>query len=111
MSDCQHCPVEKSCDYEYKPCDCVHQRKFKQVELKPFQVGENDIVIAKDEAHALKVFNDEVGSDMFEPELADVTDLSDQLNISLVDEDGEHQCTLGSYIKNIKEPQYLLGWE
>jgi len=29
MSDCTYCEVEKDCAYEYKPCDCVHQRKFK----------------------------------------------------------------------------------
>jgi hypothetical protein len=29
MSDCPCCPVEKDCDYEYKPCDCFNQRKFK----------------------------------------------------------------------------------
>lgn len=28
MSDCNYCPVEKECHYPYKPCDCVHQRKF-----------------------------------------------------------------------------------
>lgn len=28
-NDCFTCPVEKECGYEYKPCDCVHQRKFK----------------------------------------------------------------------------------
>jgi hypothetical protein len=28
MSDCQLCPVEPECHYPYKPCDCVHQRKF-----------------------------------------------------------------------------------
>lgn len=28
MSDCQLCPVETACHYPYKPCDCVHQRKF-----------------------------------------------------------------------------------
>lgn len=28
MSDCASCPVERECFYPYKPCDCVHQRKF-----------------------------------------------------------------------------------
>ena len=28
MSDCQTCEREGVCDYEYKPCDCVHYRKF-----------------------------------------------------------------------------------
>lgn len=30
MSDCPSCPKEHICDYEYKPCDCVNERKFKQ---------------------------------------------------------------------------------
>ncbi len=29
MSDCNSCPVETICGYQYKPCDCVHQRKFR----------------------------------------------------------------------------------
>lgn len=28
MSDCQNCGIEKACRYPYKPCDCVHQRKY-----------------------------------------------------------------------------------
>lgn len=28
MSDCALCPVEPECHYPYKPCECVHQRKF-----------------------------------------------------------------------------------
>jgi hypothetical protein len=26
---CSTCPVEKDCGYQYKPCDCCNQRKFK----------------------------------------------------------------------------------
>lgn len=32
MSDCNSCPVETLCGYQYKPCDCVHQRKFKPMQ-------------------------------------------------------------------------------
>lgn len=42
MSDCQCCPVETECGYEYKPCDCVHQRKFTPVETKPEQSPHDD---------------------------------------------------------------------
>lgn len=28
MSDCDLCEREHVCDYKYKPCDCVHYRKF-----------------------------------------------------------------------------------
>lgn len=31
MSDCQLCDVEHICGYEYKPCDCAQQRKFKEL--------------------------------------------------------------------------------
>lgn len=34
MSDCKFCPVEKDCGYEFKPTDCVQQRKFKQSAIK-----------------------------------------------------------------------------
>lgn len=27
-NDCLLCPAEKDCHYPYKPCTCVHQRKF-----------------------------------------------------------------------------------
>jgi len=29
MSDCQGCELDHICGYEYKPCDCARQRKFK----------------------------------------------------------------------------------
>lgn len=28
MSSCPTCPVKDDCYYWFKPCDCVHQRKF-----------------------------------------------------------------------------------
>lgn len=34
MSNCEVCPVEKDCHYLYKPCDCVHQRKFWSLEKR-----------------------------------------------------------------------------
>ena len=27
-NECYHCPVKQECFYPFKPCDCVHQRKF-----------------------------------------------------------------------------------
>lgn len=32
MSDCATCPVERICVYQYKPTECVHQRKFVEAE-------------------------------------------------------------------------------
>lgn len=32
MSDCNTCNWEHLCAYEYKPCDCVHKRKFREKE-------------------------------------------------------------------------------
>ena len=109
MSDCQCCPVEKQCDYECKPCDCVHQRKFVQVVLKPYQVGDNDIVLAKDEDSAKQILVDYCDIEL--DEIDSVEDLSARLNIPFHDEEGNQTGTLGSWIKSKKEPQYIVGWE
>ncbi len=43
MSDCNYCPVEKECHYPYKPCDCVHQRKFWSEERREeYDAAENE---------------------------------------------------------------------
>lgn len=45
MSNCNLCPVEKLCCYEYKPCDCVQQRKFKPKSDRPKRdVTEDDVL-------------------------------------------------------------------
>ena len=34
MTDCERCPVERDCQYPYKPCACVLQRKFWDAERR-----------------------------------------------------------------------------
>jgi hypothetical protein len=111
MSGCACCPVEKQCDYEYKPCDCVHQRKFVQVELKPYQVGDNDIVLAKCKSSAVQLLADYGALDSDEVSNDEVEDLSTRLHMKFKDEEGNDIGTLGHWIKDLKEPQYVVGWE
>ena len=78
--------------------------------LTAYQVGDNDIVLAESEQQAREIFVHEwdggIEIDEFE-----VEDLSLRLDMKLHSEDGKAWRTLGDYIKNLKEPQYLLGWE
>lgn len=111
MSDCPCCPVEKQCDYKYKPCDCVHQRKFVQVELKPYQIDDFDIVLAKNEEQAKEVALNYYDNDTIDKDNLVVEDLSNRLDIIFHDEGGKPISTLGRWIKDMNEPQYVVGWE
>ncbi|TMP23762.1 hypothetical protein [Pseudoalteromonas ruthenica] len=79
------------------------------MKLKPYQVGENDIVLAANEDEAVKILHNYTGLD--EHDLGEVDDLSSRLDMKLSTEDGEFLCTLGDYIADMKEPQYVVGWE
>lgn len=82
---------------------------IKQV-LKPYQVGENDIVLAKDEDSAKQLLVDYCAGDIEFNEL-DVEDLSDRLDMPFHDEEGNKIGTLGSWIEGKTEPEYVVGWE
>lgn len=79
--------------------------------LKPYQVGENDIVLAKCKGSAVQLLADYCGFDSDEISNDDVEDLSTRLDMSFQDEEGNSIGTLGSWIKDMKEPQYIVGWE
>jgi len=79
------------------------------MKLKPYQVGENDIVLAANEDEAVKILHNYTGLDQHD--LGAVDDLSSRLDMKLSTEDGKFLCTLGDYIADMKEPQYVLGWE
>lgn len=79
--------------------------------LKPYQVGDNDIVLAMNEENAKQVFFDYCGEQLDPIDEMEVDDLSNRLEMKLVDEDGKLIDTLGDYINGLDEPQYLLGWE
>tara|TARA_B100000508_G_C11329334_1_gene213501 strand:+ start:170 stop:409 length:240 start_codon:yes stop_codon:yes gene_type:complete len=79
------------------------------MKLRAYQVGENDIVLAENESEAVKLLNKYTGLD--EHDVGEVDDLSSRLDMKLSTEDGKFLCTLGDYIADMKEPQYVVGWE
>lgn len=83
--------------------------EFFERKLKPYQVGENDIVLAENEKSALMLLQGYTNLDAHD--LGDVEDLSTQLAMKLTNEDGTFLSTLGDYIADMKEPQYVVGWE
>ena len=80
--------------------------------LKPYQVGENDIVLAYSEQSAKQfLFNLCGGLDI--EDLNEVEDLSNRLDMAFFNEDGTFLCTLKTLIEKNKEQGecYLTGWE
>ena len=76
--------------------------------LKPYRVGENDIVAAFSCDEARQILKDYCGTEFTDDEL-DVTELP--LNMKLHDEEGNFLNTLGGYMKNVGKAEYLVGWE
>ena len=81
------------------------------MKFKPYQVGENDIVISLTKDSAREFLSEYIGTD--KEDLHDVKDLSDELGTALYDEDGEFLGTLGSLLRaeSEEEERYLFGWE
>lgn len=91
-------------------------RKFGPLKLKPYQVSENDVVAACDAEQALQVFNEFIGADESDVNSwlskdFKVKDLSNKLDVMLVDENDNQLCTLAELMADIKQPKYLYGWE
>lgn len=82
---------------------------FLNVKLKPFLVGENDIVLAENEEKAVALLK-EIAL-LSEHEKVEVEDLSTRLDMELTHENGGFLSTLGDYIADIKTPQHIVGWE
>ena len=82
-------------------------------ELKPYMVGENDMVAARSSNEALTVFIAYVGwgYDEFSVE-DDVQDMSAYIDMDVLGEDGKSTGTLQDYINDCNGvPRYLYGWE
>jgi len=82
---------------------------MKNRKLKPYQVGENDIVLAENEQEAIKILCDYCELSLEEFTLEDVNE--QPLSLELQDEEGNVMFSIGEYIKRMDEPQYLVGWE
>jgi hypothetical protein len=80
-------------------------------ELKPFKVGDNDMVLAHDSDQALEILMATAGYSKEDVEDFAVDDLSTHLDMKLSDEDHNFITTLGHYISSLEKPQYLFGWE
>ena len=80
--------------------------------LKPYQVGENDIVLAYNEQSAKQVLCDYCGGLEME-DLDEVEDLSNRLDMAFFNEDGTFLCTLKTLIEQDQDQgeRYLTGWE
>ena len=81
--------------------------------LKPYRVGEYDMVAAENAEQALKLLVDNYDfCDADEITIDDVADMSSHLYRNVWDEDGNNTGTLYSYVKACNGvPQYLYGWE
>lgn len=82
-------------------------------ELKPFKVGENDIVAATSKEEALQVFMSYVCQESYEDfTVDDVEDISIYIGEMVFGEDGKPIQTLGDYVNQCDgNAQYLYGWE
>lgn len=82
----------------------------KKTQLKPYQVGDNDIVFAYSVDEALTLLNDYCGQS-YKREDMDIIDLSNSLDMKMTDEEGNKIGTLGESLKGCEQPQYFVGWE
>ena len=79
--------------------------------LKPYQVGENDIVAAYTEEQAMSLLLEKCAWNKEECADFDIEDLSGKLDMKMMTEDGVVIETLGDWMERLLEPQYLFGWE
>jgi hypothetical protein len=79
--------------------------------LKPYQVGDYDIVLAENKDSAVQLLADYCGFDSDKMTNDEVEDLSTRLDMSFQDEEGNQIGTLGDWIKDKTEPEYIVGWE
>ena len=78
--------------------------------LKPFQVGDNDIVAAFTQDEAVQILKEYCCTEFCDDgEVLDVTELP--LEMELQDEEGNFLSTLGDYMKKVEKAEYLVGWE
>lgn len=85
----------------------------KMLKLKPYKVGEYDMVAAETPEQALRLLMDNFDNCCDDDlTIDDVTDMTSHLFRQVYDEDGNQTGTLYSYVKACNDtPSYLYGWE
>lgn len=79
--------------------------------LTPYQVGENDVVVAYTKETAIKILCEHSCCNKeFDFGEDDVEDLTYKLDVMLKDEEGGNICTLRDWLKESSKPRYLYGW-
>tara|TARA_R110000772_G_scaffold94368_1_gene192213 strand:- start:345 stop:593 length:249 start_codon:yes stop_codon:yes gene_type:complete len=79
--------------------------------LIPYQVGENDVVVAYNPQQALEVLIEYCAYEADDYQDFDVEDISHKLDSMLRDEEGADIETLREWVARTREPEYLYGWE
>lgn len=79
--------------------------------LKPYKVGEYDMVAAENSEQALSAYENHLGT--FEGmTIDDVEDMSGHLDMEVKDEDGNSTGTIRDYVEKCNgKPSYIYGWE
>lgn len=80
--------------------------------LTPYQVGDNDVVVAYSKENAIKLLCDFSScNEEFEFMEDDVEDLTYKLDEVLKDKEGGDFGTLREWVHMYSKPNYLYGWE
>ncbi|AUH50601.1 hypothetical protein CXB49_07180 [Chromobacterium sp. ATCC 53434] len=78
--------------------------------LKAYQVGDNDIVAAGSQEEALAVLEGLAGqTDLTIGNVALIAE--DELDVPVVDEEGNAYPTIRQMLAELSEPTYLFGWD
>lgn len=80
------------------------------MQLKAYQVGDNDIVAAYTPEGALEALVElagEIGLSTVDVSIIE----EDELDVPVVDEDGNQCPTIRQMLADLSEPTYLFGWD
>ncbi|OHX11314.1 hypothetical protein [Chromobacterium sphagni] len=78
--------------------------------LKAYQVGGNDIVAAGSREEALAVLEELAGqTDLTVGDVAPIAE--DELDVPVVDEEGNPCPSIRQMLAELSEPAYLFGWD
>ena len=78
--------------------------------LKPFKIGQNHVVVAHNRKEALEVLADDTDYSKSELNCFEIEDMSNRLDMEMLDQEGKAEGTLGERVARLSEPQYLFEW-